>query len=617
MWEHDSRPADVIGADGKEIAAFPTTKEITGLYQNGDRVITRGQDGVRLWDARGSPIASLPKGSVFVPSYHDAPYIYSWGPDDDVFRLLDRDGLELAAFHGHDGRPVLSGFSSDRRRVVTTSVDGTARIWEITPSRVPVLRGHRHPVREAWFLAGGSRILTRSWQGYTRTTTTGQAGPARIFETSGQPVALLVHAEVPERDLGSDRRGITDPHLPSHAHVDGKGERILTISVASYTARLWDAAGRPLSGFEDTRAYAGEFLADGRILLHVKTDTGTGAEIWDRSGRKQTKLGAWKPKGWVQFRPRSSRQAHRFVIMPTEETKTAQLLDRDGRRIRALEHAGHVTRIGGDNAYPRCWFLPRGDRFALITNDDATHILTLFDRDGKKLREAERYEGPAGLTVSADTDRFATWLEEGTEIDLWDRDGKRVAVLKHDDPINEVVLLEGGERLLAFSESATTATFWNIADGARVAVVENVPRAPTKIAIMPGSENVLPVLGLLTVPVWGRDGTVFGELQGHTRTVTDVACSPDGRWIVTASADGTARVWDAGGELHHTLRGHGGAVRTVAFAPDGTGILTTSDDGTARVWPVDFAEVKRLAEEAAFRNFTASERVRYADLLGK
>jgi WD40 repeat protein len=76
-----------------------------------------------------------------------------------------------------------AAFSPDGWRIVTTSADKTARIWDAaTAKEIAVLRGHEGRVNSAAFSPDGSRIVTASEDKAARiwdAATAKDRGPAR------------------------------------------------------------------------------------------------------------------------------------------------------------------------------------------------------------------------------------------------------------------------------------------------------------------------------------------------------------------------------------------------------------------------------------------------------
>jgi WD40 repeat protein len=71
---------------------------------------------------------------------------------DNTARLWDADtGTEAAVLKGHS-----AAFSPDGKRVVTTSADNTARLWDAdTGTEAAVLKGHTSSVLSAAFSPDG------------------------------------------------------------------------------------------------------------------------------------------------------------------------------------------------------------------------------------------------------------------------------------------------------------------------------------------------------------------------------------------------------------------------------------------------------------------------------
>ena len=102
---------------------------------------------------------------------------------DGTARLWDvGTGRTIMVLRGHSAAVRMAVYSPDGRRVVTASMDKTARIWDAESGRqIAVLAGHRSWVWSAVFSPDGRRVVTAS-----------QDRTARIWDAvSGRPVAVI------------------------------------------------------------------------------------------------------------------------------------------------------------------------------------------------------------------------------------------------------------------------------------------------------------------------------------------------------------------------------------------------------------------------------------------
>ncbi|HJZ54385.1 MAG TPA: serine/threonine-protein kinase, partial [Gemmataceae bacterium] len=92
---------------------------------------------------------------------------------------------ELLALKGHTSSVMSASFSPDGSRIVTASLDDTARVWDAkTGAELLALKGHTNAVNSASWSPDGSRILTASWD------TTARVWDAR---TGAELLALKGH----------------------------------------------------------------------------------------------------------------------------------------------------------------------------------------------------------------------------------------------------------------------------------------------------------------------------------------------------------------------------------------------------------------------------------------
>ncbi len=139
---------------------------VAALSSDGGRIVTASTDQTaRIWDAaHDQPIAVL--------SGHDRPRQVSRvlaGRAAHRHRLRRQDRADLGRSHGqidrhlsgHRDSVLSAAFSSDGRKIVTSSEDGTARIWDAeTAKPLATLTGHHAP--SAW------PVLARRAQGRHR-----------------------------------------------------------------------------------------------------------------------------------------------------------------------------------------------------------------------------------------------------------------------------------------------------------------------------------------------------------------------------------------------------------------------------------------------------------------
>ena len=208
------RPAArVWSANGGELLRT-ITSEVGSIYVilsgDGSRAFTAYKSASIIWDLRtgkelcrlsdpGSVSASVPEWAVFSP---DARRLFT--AHSRSGRLWDaRSGQQLAVLEARDvsesdrkqrashGAAIsFAVFSQDGRRLVTTSQDRTARIWEVPSGKhLGTLLGHQSPVLTADFSPDGRWIVTASEDGTARiwdaatgkeyVTLKGHAGPVR------------------------------------------------------------------------------------------------------------------------------------------------------------------------------------------------------------------------------------------------------------------------------------------------------------------------------------------------------------------------------------------------------------------------------------------------------
>jgi WD40 repeat protein/serine/threonine protein kinase len=294
---------------------------------------TSSWNGLKIWNTEdGTPIHSLDFNgrivhAAFSPVNADGGYYFVVAPEGQnsaqVYKLgsspLEKVGAPLTYGGSTESLEFLNSyranFSPDASRIVTTSYDGHARVWDVE-SGDPIfkLAGHTSGLSIANYSPDGSKIVTAS-----------SDHTAAIWDaTSGELIHLLKYGTEPLNyaEFSPDSQWVVtagesqsriwnattgEPQgLPllhegfiRTARFSPDGLRILTCSF-DQTARLWDArTGLPLSGpfHHDGYVFSASFSPDGNRIVTSGADSL--AHIWDYPPAPHGSVPSWVP-AWAE-----------------------------------------------------------------------------------------------------------------------------------------------------------------------------------------------------------------------------------------------------------------------------------------------------------------------------
>jgi WD40 repeat protein/serine/threonine protein kinase len=492
---------------------------------------------------------------------HDGTRLVTTSHEDSA-RVWDLNTARTTAFLNHHKAVQYASFSHDGLRIVTASHDKTARIWDAVSGQplTPPLE-HLDIVFYAAFSRDGQYVVTTS-----------NDNTARVWDSAtGRPVcAPLEHA-----------------HWVHHASFSPDGLRVVTASDDS-TARIWNVTtgqpiGPPLRHL--SQLHSASFSPDGHRVVTASNDHT--ACIWDADTgelagpplrhRAQVRHASFNPDG--------------SLIVTACEDQTAQVWDAStGQPIAApLRHGGLIHRAS---------FSPDGSYVLTASSDSTARVWDAMSGDpvGPPLRHA----GDVYVASFTADGRSLMTAGQDRTVRIWD-----IAAVKEPD----IRLQHGGAvshacfdpqgSLIATSSADRTARIWNARTGAPVTAPLEHSQPVNMTMFSADGKFVVTASG----ESYGSDAegsarvwdTVTGEpvtpLLNHSRSVGYAAFSPDGARVISCSADHSARLWDARtGELLTPQLKHGHWVHHASFSPDGRSVLTASFDGTARLWDVETGE---------------------------
>jgi WD40 repeat protein/tRNA A-37 threonylcarbamoyl transferase component Bud32 len=454
-------------------------------------------------------------------------------------------------------RPVTAAaFSPDSSRMVTTSEDGLAQVWETASGRkLATFRGNGAPIYSVAFSPDGRWVANGAW-----VTNSGQAPTATVWEAAtGRPLFTL--------------KGHTGSVWSVAFSPDGR--RMVTGS-EDRTAKVWDlASGRAtltLEGHQD-RIWSVAFSPNGQWIVTISLDQT--ARIWDAATGRELVTLAHNDKVWaVAFSPDNQR-----VVTGSGDTLARVWQVSSGRELLALQ--GHTAGIGA------VAFSPDGQR---IATGSADRTIKLWDAvTGREVATLRGHTSHLISVAFSPNGKLLLSASQDKSAKLWEapEDRNPLTLRGHRDWILSVAFSPDSHRIITASLDGT-ARVWNATTGKQLLTLEMPGDEFWSATFSPDGGRVLTGTGgtANVAKLWEADsGRELLTLKGHKARVRSVAFSPDGLRLLTGSGDGTAKLWDAasGRELL-SMSGSNKEVRCAVFSPDGSRIATGGDDAIVRVW---------------------------------
>jgi WD40 repeat protein len=513
-----------------------------------------------------------------------------------VFQDIRAADRQLVVLAGHRDIVAAAAYSRDGRRIVTASLDKTARIWDAgTGALLTVLAGHDGRVNSVAFSPDGTRVITASYDKTARIWDARSGKQLAVFSGLGDRVYCAAYSPDGTRIITASEdkdvhiwdaatgapRGVLTGHSAYvlTAAYSPDGTRIVTAS-GDKTARIWDArTGAQLAVLSGHGAdvNSAAFAPDGTRVVTASDDRS--ARIWDaRTGAQLAML-----NGHVGFVYTAAFSPDGARIVTASLDKNARIWDAGtGMPITVL--SGH-----GDHVWSAT-FSPDGTRILTASRDRTARIwdagtgpqIAVLAGHGDRV-ESTAYSPDGTRILSASADRTAR---------IWDaRSGAPIAVLAtHGGNVYHAVFSPDGTRIVSAS-SDKTARVWDALSGAQLAVLEVQGGDVNSAAFSPDGTRIITTSADNTARIWDARASQpivdkpIAVLSGNADLLLTAAYSADGTRIVTASDHKTARIWDAAtGAQLAVLAGHGGYIRSAAYSPDGTRVVTASVDKTARIW---------------------------------
>ena len=532
-------------------AAISRRLEVQRMFASSN--FSRGQE---LFDA-----GEAPGGLVYLARAIDADPGGSRAAADRLwFALTQRDWpLPLTAVMSHSDAILSASFSPDGSKIVTTSRDTTARLWD-SQSGHPVGNPMHHGklVRCAVFSPDGLHVVTGCFD-----------GTVRLWNVaSGQPVAGW-HSEHAD--------SVNSVTISPHGRWAATGSR-------DGTVRIWDLeSGKRLAELSHPEnVHTLKFHpSDDSLLLTVSGSkwrlwrVPEGNSLFEGEHDGQVNSARFSPDGQKVFTTGSDRKAR--LWNPSSELRTPPL---------DILHNEEVK---------DAFFNPHGDSIATVSGTE----VFLRKTDGSLLVEhgLPHQNAVTIARFSPDGMRLLTGSASG-RLQVWSvPTGEPLG-----EPIREIGAVvaadfspDGRRILIATAEG--TARVWRSALFHPIALALQHGGAVEALAESPDGRHLAVASADGNARLWDLTKRPPAErVLAHPTAVLCVAFSFDGRYLATGAGDTIARIWpvassendgdDVGGDIEPIALSHGAPVCAIAFSRDGKLLATASEAGVAQCWEV-------------------------------
>ncbi|MDE2250412.1 MAG: hypothetical protein KGL25_03290, partial [Gammaproteobacteria bacterium] len=423
-----------------------------------------------------------------------------------------RTGTRQLALAGHRGEVSTVAYSPDGAKILTSSEDGDARVFDARTGRLllllPGLSWRASTLYGARYSRDGERIVTASTDHTARVWDAATGAVLRVL--SGHNSILWDAAFSPD------------------------GTRVVT-GAADATARIWAMAGAAPSMILRSADHVNdaEYSPDGSRIV-TASDNGS-AGIWDAgNGREVARLvghtaavnsAVYSPDGMHILTASSDKTARIWDARTQTQVSTLTTSDKE------IYHAGYSkdgTRIVSSHFGPPLdiWDAGSGSKLLEITGDDLAYVTaSQFSPSGERI-------------VTASLDRM---------VRIWNaRTGAQERVFaKHGDFVNAAHFSPDGLRIVS-GGADRAARVWDPGTGAELALLTGHRGRINDANFSPDGRFIATASADKTLRIWDAStGVQLAVLEGHEQSVDNVAYAPDGAHVVTASLDDTARVWEA------------------------------------------------------------------------
>ncbi len=531
-----------------------------------------------------------------------------------VWDLADMKFPEVFSFGGHAAAVTGVTFNSNATQAATCAADNTVHLWNtLTGEVLQSFEGHTAAVVGVAMTPNNAQVITASADKTIRIWTAADGKVARTITAPAEIARLAV-------SRNGARIGVSQPDNTVLVYSPADGELLQTLAghEGAVTALSFSIDGTRLVSADANRAIIWE-SASGRLLEILPVEQGISTAVY-----------GFTPGEVVLARVDTGIDLHtlRFKValgdIAQTVTRTTYLADGsvyasslDGSVRRFTPTNGNRTFIAAHGAPVHDFALsPNGQLLASAGEDMTVKLWTATNGAAQPNPALTGFTGPVkGVAFSPDSSRLVASGAVANEVHVFHVASRTLeqTFTEHTGAVTSLACAGQGLPMVISAAADQSVRQWPLLQRRRIAG-HTMPL--TSIAAMTGPLPQV-VTGSLdgTVRHWNlRTGAAIRNMN-HGAPVTDVAVRPDGVRFASAAENNTARLWNAAnGASVAVLKGDVRALNKLARDEQELSLVTakvTSTEAALKaaqdLVPVQAATAKTAADALTAANTAVTQ----------